>query len=385
MNPARFTIESHAFEVADIDAPPERFEVRSVPRSYPVRWEDAAPAALVRELVLAAPGNVLVVDRNVQRLHLADLDVPADRVFVVDATEDFKTLTHGVLPLVAFFARREINKASRAIVVGGGITQDVGAFAACMFKRGTPFTLLPTTLLSMCDSCIGAKTGVNHDGAKNQLALFSAPREVVLCPAFLDTLAPREIQSGLGEILKLHVTGGPAALARYEALVPPGTGAKVLPDRLRPLILGALAVKRAVVEEDEFELDLRRSMNYGHTVGHAIESLTDYAIPHGHAVTIGMMVVDALSAARGLLSAGERARLDALGRDILGEASLAALRGVDLRRLTDLLGKDKKAVASKVAFVLVKAIGEMRFVALENDAALAAEIAAAVRAIARGE
>ena len=384
MTVARFEIEGHRFEVADIDAPPSRFEVRSVPRSYPVRWDDRTPVEVVRELLLAAPGNVLVVDRNVQCLHLEGLDFPADRVFVVDATEEFKSLTAGVLPLLAFFARREINKSSRAIIVGGGITQDVGGFAACMFKRGTPFTLVPTTLLSMCDSCIGAKTGVNHDGAKNQLALFSAPREVALCPAFLDTLAPREIQSGLGEILKLHVTGGPEALRRYESLVPLGTGGAIVRDRLPALILGALAVKRAVVEEDEFELDLRRSMNYGHTVGHAIESLTEYAIPHGHAVTLGMLVVNALSARRGLLSSAERARLDALGRDILGEASREALRGVDLGRLTELLGKDKKAVASRVSFVLVASVGSMRFVAIENDAALAAEIAEVVADVARG-
>ena len=384
MTDARFTIQDRAFEVLDFDRAPERFEVRSVPRPYEVRWDDRAPREIVRELVLRAPGNVLVVDRNVQRLHLADLDVPADRVFVLDATEECKSLVQGVLPLIAFFSRREINKASQAIVVGGGITQDVAGFAACMFKRGTPFTLVPTTLLSMCDSCIGAKTGVNHDGAKNQLALFSAPRAVTICPTFLETLGPREVQSGLGEILKLHVTGGPEALRRYESLVPPGTAGTVVAERLKPLILGALAVKRAVVEADEFELDLRRSMNFGHTVGHAIESLSDYAIPHGHAVTIGMLVVNALSAHRGMLAPTEHARLTALGRDILGEGSRAVLRSLDLGRLTELLGKDKKAVASKVHFVLPEAIGEMRFVALENDAALAEEIGQIVGAVARG-
>jgi 3-dehydroquinate synthase len=384
MTDARFTIEQTAFTVPDFERAPERFEVRSVPRSYGVRWDDRPPRDVVRELVLASAGNVLVVDRNVQRLHLADLDVPADRVFVIDATEEQKTLTHGVLPLLSFFARREINKSSRAIVVGGGITQDVAGFAACMFKRGTPFTLVPTTLLSMCDSCIGAKTGVNHDGAKNQLALFSAPREVVIDPRFLATLAPREVQSGLGEILKLHVTGGPAALDRYEALVPEGTAGAIDTTRLKPLILGSLAVKRSVVEVDEFELDLRRSMNLGHTVGHAIEALSDYAIPHGHAVTLGMLVVNALSAHRGMLPAAEHARLTRLGRDIVGADSLAALRGLDLARLTELLGKDKKAVASKVTFVLVEAIGALRFAALENDAALAAEIGEIVAGVARG-
>jgi 3-dehydroquinate synthase len=166
--------------------------------------------------------------------------------------------------------------------------------------------------------------------------------------------------------------------------VPEGTAGAIDTTRLKPLILGALAVKRAVVEVDEFELDLRRSMNLGHTVGHAIEALSDYAIPHGHAVTLGMLVVNALSAHRGMLPADEHARLTRLGRDIVGADSLAALRRLDLGRLTELLAKDKKAVAATVAFVLVESIGALRFVALENHAALAAEIAAIVAGVARG-
>lgn len=383
MTEARFRIDGEelAIPLADVDASDAGFEVRSVPWSYRVRWHAGAPGdALARELA-ARPRDVLLVDPNVRELHLRALDAFADRTVVARADEAWKSLAEGVLPLVDVLARRGIGKGDRVVVVGGGIVQDVGAFAACVYKRGIPFVFWPTTLLSMCDSCIGGKTGINHHGAKNQLALFSAPREVTIAPAFLATLAPREVQSGLGEILKLHVTGGPAMLARYRALGPKRPGEVPPPDALRALILGALAVKRAVVEKDEFELGLRRSMNYGHTIGHAVEALSGYAIPHGHAVTIGMLVVDAIAAARGLLPRDEHAELRRLGLDLLDAATLRDLAALPPGDLTDLLGRDKKASGGEVTLIVLGAVGDMRFVRVPNDEALATTIREALRGI----
>ena len=155
----------------------------------------------------------------------------------------------------------------------------------------------------MSDSCIGGKAGVNYKGAKNQLALFSAPNEVIINPSFINTLEKKDIQSGLGEILKLYITGGPAMLSTYDRCIKNGT--IVNKDDAKSLIMGALAIKKAVIELDEFELNIRKALNYGHTLGHAIESISNYAIPHGVAVVVGMMLVNQMSCERGLLARAE--------------------------------------------------------------------------------
>ncbi|MCX7119782.1 MAG: 3-dehydroquinate synthase, partial [Legionellales bacterium] len=206
----------------------------------------------------------------------------------------------GVLALYDFLHQHQITKGETLVVVGGGITQDISAFVAATYKRGINWVYFPTTLLAMSDSCIGGKAGVNYRGSKNQLALFSAPQSVMINTEFLRTLAAKDIQSGLGEILKLCITGGKHLVDFFQQSVEFGTAKQF--DRFKPLIMNALAVKRAVIEVDEFEQNIRKGLNYGHTIGHVIEAMTDYAIPHGIAVVIGMMIVNQLSFEQGLLA-----------------------------------------------------------------------------------
>ncbi len=205
--------------------------------------------------------------------------------------------------MLDWLAEAGLTRTDPLLVVGGGIVQDVGGFAAHLFKRGLPWTYVPTTLLSQCDSCIGAKAGVNHGRFKNQLALFAAPRQVVIDPSLLATLAPLELRSGLGEIVKLHLTGGPFFADRLVAAFGAAGGGLPSPEALRTLTWDSLVVKRAVIERDEFELDHRRALNYGHTIGHAIENLSGFAIPHGQAIGFGMAIVNRLAVHRGLLAA----------------------------------------------------------------------------------
>ena len=239
-----------------------------------------------------------------------------------------------------------------------------------MYKRGIPWVFFPTTLLSMCDSCIGGKTGINYHHAKNQLALFSAPRRVTICTDFLRTLAPREIKSGLGEILKLFITGGSELLSLFPSYVTTQGDVKDF-NSFKPLILGALGVKKQIVEKDEFELDLRKSLNYGHTLGHAIEVLSNYQIPHGQAVTMGVLLVNQLSCRRGLLSASDCAFIKSLSTHLFKTSSLSKDM---VKELPLLLLKDKKAIGKEVNFVFIKKPGETIFVKLEVNPALTQEI-----------
>ena len=172
------------------------------------------------------------------------------------------------------------DKGHTLIVIGGGIVQDIGAFTAKVYKRGINWVFVPTTLLSQCDSCIGGKTALNHLNYKNQLALFSAPNKVIIDTEFLNTLQPQDITSGYGEIVKLFLTGGSWYVDQFDEFT------------REEAIFHALSIKKAVVECDEFEDNERKSLNYGHSFGHVIESMTDYAIPHGTAVMLGIDIIN---------------------------------------------------------------------------------------------
>ena len=135
--------------------------------------------------------------------------------FEIDAIEANKTI-HSAIKFSEFMESVNTTKTNMVYVVGGGIMQDIGAFACAMYKRGIPWTYLPTTLLGMVDSCIGGKTGLNHNSTKNLLALFSAPRKIIHFLPFLDTLPRREIVAGYGEALRLHTTGGLGFFSQFE-------------------------------------------------------------------------------------------------------------------------------------------------------------------------
>jgi 3-dehydroquinate synthase len=255
-------------------------------------------------------------------------------------------------------------------VIGGGIVQDIGAFSAAMYKRGMPWTFVPTTLLAQTDSCVGGKTGLNHRSTKNLMALFSAPRHITIDTAFLETLPVEDQLSGLGESLRLAITGGPAFIDAFENnLHRWRAGDK---RAMTEIISRSLSVKRAVVEKDEFETDLRRSMNYGHSIGHAIESMAEFRIPHGMAVTIGILVENELSHGRGLLSEQEKDRIFETARLIVSKSAATELANLNFDRLADLLRKDKKSRGNVLTLAVIESIGQIRFVDMPiNDDAVA--------------
>ena len=295
-----FNVEGHQYTLPEDFKNLEHFTVQSSPKAYEVMWDiNPHPYEAICSLLEANTRNVLLIDKNVYDLYLKDLNIDTSRVYFIEATESAKTMD-SVMSVVGFLDERKFTKGETFIVVGGGIVQDIGAFVGACFKRGISWVYFPTTLLSMCDSCIGGKTGINHHHVKNQMALFSAPSQVMINLNFLKTLRDEDIKSGLGEILKLSITGGNACFAMYKDKVHQGKVSRL--EDLKPLILGSLWVKKAVIEHDEFELNYRRCLNYGHTVGHAIEVLTDYKIPHGQAVALGIVVVNQLSVNRHRLS-----------------------------------------------------------------------------------
>ena len=335
--------------------------VESSPRPYQVTFASTRPLpGAIDELVAEQSHPVILADQRALEAHLKDLPALANSpTLVVDATEDFKSVD-SALAVVDFMDAQRVNRSSMLVVIGGGIVQDVGAFAACVYKRGVPWTYVPTTMLAQADSCIGAKSGLNFRGAKNLVGVFSAPRRILVHTGFLASLADEDILSGLGEVFRLSIIGGPAFLEGFENRRPLAAAGDLLV--LDELIHSALSVKRAVIEVDEFELDLRRSMNFGHSIGHALEAITRHSIPHGIAVAVGVLVEADISHQQGMLSAEERARLLRAGGPIIPDRVRSVLAEVSLHDILDVLARDKKVEGSVLKLVVPERIGQIRFI-----------------------
>jgi len=233
---------------------------------------------------------VVVVDRRVLDIYATEIGsiINTTAVYAVDALESTKTL-EGVTKLISWLLENDCNRSTTIIGIGGGIIQDLVTFTANIFYRGISFVLIPTTLLSMADSCIGAKSGINFGCFKNQLGVIQAPRGVHIASSFLESLSDLDIKSGYGEILKLAITGSQEA---FHAVLNEVSTNGLRGPHLLGLIRQSLEIKKVVIEKDEYEVDLRRILNYGHTFGHALEALTDHAIPHGLAVAWGIDLIN---------------------------------------------------------------------------------------------
>lgn len=377
---AEFYIQNKKFiaEVTpNVDA---GYQVASSPRPYQVDFPGGHfPAENLAREVCAQKAPLMLVDCRIQELYFSSvLELAAVPTFSVVAKEEAKDIST-VLEIVDFLEQNNATKISMLFVVGGGIIQDVGAFSGAMYKRGLPWTFVPTTLLAQGDSCVGGKTAINHKKTKNLLALFSAPRRVIIDTGFLATLPQDDMLSGVGEIFRLCITGGPTFLEVFSKHLPAFLAGDA--QATRELIATSLSVKRAIVEFDEFELDIRRSMNYGHSFGHALEALTDYRIPHGVGVTIGILVENEIAYRRGMLIRTERDYMLALGRQIIPNNCLESFAAASLNGVLDILRRDKKTEGAILKLATLEKIGQMRFIDFVLNAEGEAELQAAVTAV----
>ncbi len=301
---------------------------------------------------------------------LEPLTRPAARVVTLEVEdgEGAKTLEHaGRLwrEMVSAGGKRD----SRLVVLGGGSAGDLGGFVAGCFLRGIRFAQVPTTLLAQVDAAIGGKTGVDLPAAKNSVGLFHHPDWVVSDPAVLATLAPEEIRSGLAEVVKMAALLDPPLLSRLEADLPRLLA--VDPEALGPVIAAAAAVKIRLVERDPDERDERRLLNFGHTLGHALETARGYrGLRHGEAVAYGMLFALRLAERRGLAPA-VAARLRAL----IARLDLPPLPALEVAQLTAAMDRDKKARESGLVWVLPRALGEGRMVSDVSREELLRELA----------
>ena len=329
-------------------------------RSYPIL---IGSGVLGRPEILApfVDGNqaLVVTNRTVAPLYLDALraalgEVPTD-VFELEDGERFKTLDSYSQIIDALMEKRH-NRSTTLVALGGGVVGDIAGFVAATYQRGVACIQVPTTLLAQVDSSVGGKTAVNHPRGKNMVGAFHQPRCVLADTDTLATLPEREYRAGLAEVLKYGVIRDETFFAWMEAHVDNllNREARALAHAVRV----SCATKAEVVARDERESGLRAILNFGHTFGHAIETLTGYEqLLHGEAVAIGMVLAADCSVRHGLLAEAEASRI----RQALSTLGLPveAPPGVEAAAMLDAMAVDKKAVDGRIRLVLPRCIGEV--------------------------
>jgi 3-dehydroquinate synthase len=257
-----------------------------------------------------------------------------------------------------------LERSSTLVALGGGVIGDMTGFAAATWLRGISVVQVPTTLLAMVDSSIGGKTGVNHPRGKNLIGAFHQPRLVVADPEVLATLPAREFRAGMAEVIKYGIINDCELFERLEQ-ASGLTQRDVSLDLLELILTRSAQAKATVVSEDEFEVKgLRATLNYGHTIGHAIESVTNYtAVNHGEAVALGMVAAGRLAARLQLWTTAEAQRQEA----VIGRSDLAIVLppDLDLAKIIETLKSDKKVKAGKGIFILPTTIGATKTIGYE--------------------
>jgi 3-dehydroquinate synthase len=254
------------------------------------------------------------------------------------------------------------DRSAVVVALGGGVVGDVAGFAAATLFRGVRVVMLPTTLLAQVDSSVGGKTGVNRPEGKNLVGAFHQPSVVLADTATLSTLPPREYRAGMAEVVKYGIIRDPELFALLEERA--ASLGEADADALVEIVARSVAIKARVVEADEHEGGLRRVLNHGHTIGHAIEKVTRYErYLHGEAVAIGMVCAARMSENLGYSEAAATARIESLLKSFGLETAIPD--DLDRRAIVDAVAFDKKVRRDKVAFVVNEGIGKSSWCEIE--------------------
>jgi 3-dehydroquinate synthase len=316
------------------------------------------PESLRREELNRHESIAVIASSRVYNLHRDYIDESLDsmrdrcHLLLFDDREENKSYAMAGQFLEKFL-KLKLSRRSAVIGIGGGVTGDFAGYCAAVYMRGIPVAHVPTTLLAMVDSSIGGKTAVNLSVGKNIAGVFRQPSLVISDMMFLRTLPDRELRNGLSEALKHALIGEKSTLALLEGN---DFGSIQREDRLSELVALSAAFKSSIVERDELENDMRAILNFGHTIGHAIESFTGYqGISHGEAVAAGIRVKAEVSRRMGLLSGAETDRINAV---IDAYGLMLKKWDIDIDGVIDHMMYDKKNFGGAINFVLLKGVGK---------------------------
>jgi|TARA_R110000796_G_scaffold44505_3_gene108492 3-dehydroquinate synthase len=316
-------------------------EIKSYKRQYYVKHIDN-----LKTVDIILKDDFVIIDKNVYNLYPELKNKLGKRIYLLEANENNKCLNQAET-IIAALVEGGFKKNHRLVAIGGGVTQDVVGFVASVLYRGVEWIFFPTTLLAQADSCIGSKTSINFNGVKNLLGTFYPPSNIYCCREFLTTLSQEDIKSGIGEMLHYFLIydleKAEEMMLQYEEIT---TGQY---DLLNKYIKASLAMKKQIIEIDEFDSGVRRLYNYGHTFGHAIETITNYKICHGQAVTLGMDIANFVSYRMNLIEKPLYDRLHSILKSNMPEYEISH---DNIDRYMKLLSKDKKNIDNSIVCIL---------------------------------
>ena len=316
--------------------------------------------ALNQFLQHSNPSKILIlVDENTHQYCLPTLlanletDIPFE-IIEIEAGEELKKIETAV-QLWEILSEFETDRKSLLINLGGGVITDLGGFVASTYKRGVKFINIPTTLLGMCDASIGGKTGIDHQFLKNIVGTFAQPEQIFFYPDFLKTLPFEELRSGFAEMLKHGLI---ADEKHWNDLI---SISELKPENIKTYIERSMKIKQNVVEQDFKEENIRKTLNFGHTIGHAVESLflkTAKIIPHGECVALGMICETHLSFLEGLVDQKTSENIIENIRKFYPYIEISVFSNDEI---LGLMMNDKKNSAGNINFSLLKSIGNSVF------------------------
>ncbi len=320
---------------------------------------DLAYLESIRRVQGDADRYVIITDSMVNPLYgdmvrktLQEGEVPVDIIEITagEASKSMSTVLDVAGRLMALNASRK----SLLIALGGGVVGDLTGFVASIFKRSIPFVQIATSLVAQVDSSVGGKTGVDIREGKNLLGTFYQPKAVFIDLLFLRTLPDKELRNGLAEVIKYGIIRDPEMFGMLEREKDAVFDRE--PVLLNELISRSCRIKADIVEADELEGGLRRILNFGHTMGHALEAASDYGLSHGEAVAIGTVAATRISQKLGHLDEAVGDRITALVKQYGLPAHISP--DFDAKEILDFMARDKKAVGTQVNFVLTKGLGK---------------------------
>lgn len=325
--------------------------IKSSIRDYEVFFSQSVFDSLDREL---QPDDVIFIDGKVFNYLHDDVRqlITANKHTFIHATEEHKNYT-ALTTIIEQLIENRFRKNNRLIAIGGGIIQDITAFIASIMYRGVEWLFFPTTLLAQADSCIGGKTSINVGKYKNQLGNFYPPSKIYIAPEVLKSLSELDFKSGMGEMLHFYLVSGEKDYAFYEDNYEKSFDDKEV---LSALVKRNLEIKKGFIERDEFDRGERLLLNYGHSFGHAIESLTNYAIPHGISVSYGMDMANYISAKLGFIEQDVRQRVRSQLEKIWAGTFI---NNISVEKFETALSRDKKNIGNTYQLILTKGIGRM--------------------------
>lgn len=310
---------------------------------------------------------VLITDSNVDRAQaesctaaLLENGIEVHK-YVIEAGEKSKNLDT-IANIYKYLIGLKLDRTATLIALGGGVVGDITGFAAATFLRGINFVQIPTSLLAQADSSVGGKVGVDFEGSKNIIGAFYQPKLVYINVNTLKTLPEREIRSGLAEVIKHGIIKDEDFYDYVDYNIKKIYSCDE--DVLQYLAKENCAIKGKIVEEDEKESELRAILNFGHTIGHAIETVSNFELLHGECVSLG--IVGAFKLAQ-YLEMIDEAKVTKVSETLKKAGLPITLKGLDVNRVYDQMFYDKKIVNNKLLFILPKAIGNVVQLSIDDE------------------